>query len=317
MPSISVSRVMPACASATVFTFIRCWLACRMTTARVADTRSRWCTVMRSRPKKIGSKPQASSGAAGSVRVASMAQRRSITASKSTQPLQTLPSGAVRAWKPTNGNCHSPPAIRCECPSTRPGISTLSAKRVSSVKSPQACMRARSPTASTLPSRTATCVASGCIGFMVRILRAWKTVMSVMEAEGSVKKGSSGQRQRLRYHGQFERCDRLAVQHLDAPAAHPVAGLDLHQRRQRLRAGRLGHWAAARWGWAGHRSAECAAPRAPGHLSHRARPTSAPRCTGVVAARRRPCAVRARRSARGTSRRSHRRCARPPPCRAK
>ncbi len=53
------------------------------------------------------------------------------------------------------------PSFRWQWPSTKPGISTLSAKRSSSVYAPQAETRSRSPTARMRPSRTATCVASG------------------------------------------------------------------------------------------------------------------------------------------------------------
>src|SRR6218665_70796 len=64
------------------------------------------------------------------------------------------------------------PSLRWQWPSTKPGISTLAAKRSSSVNRPQACMSASVPTASTRPSRTATWLACGCIGVMVMILRA-------------------------------------------------------------------------------------------------------------------------------------------------
>jgi hypothetical protein len=50
-PTMSQSRVMPASRSIGVFTLIRWPLECEITTGRVALTRSRWRTVMRSLPK--------------------------------------------------------------------------------------------------------------------------------------------------------------------------------------------------------------------------------------------------------------------------
>ena len=67
---------------------------------------------------------------------------------------------------------HMLPSFRWQWPSIRPGISTLSVKRSSSVCAPQAADSSSEPTPRMRPSRTATCVASGCIGFIVMILRA-------------------------------------------------------------------------------------------------------------------------------------------------
>src|SRR5574337_499482 len=77
-----------------------------------------------------------------------------------------------------------PPSSRCEWPSIRPGTSTWSAKRRSSFAAPQPSRSAARPTPRMRPSRTATCVALGCIGFMVMMRRAAKTVVaaSVMAA---------------------------------------------------------------------------------------------------------------------------------------
>src|SRR3546814_8225440 len=70
-----------------------------------------------------------------------------------------------------------PPSMMWLWPSTKPGISTLSAKRSSFTAPSQHRMSSVRPTARMRPSRTATWLASGNPGVMVMILRAEKIVI--------------------------------------------------------------------------------------------------------------------------------------------
>src|SRR5690606_24025092 len=112
---------------------------------------------------------------------------------------------------------------------------------------PHSRIRSSEPTARIRPSRTATCVASGCIGFIVMILRACKTVAGAAAtwrviglAPGEYREMAGAPAKRS-CRPRVDNRPRPAVDHLDAPAAHPVRRRHFAQRRKLLRTGRLGH----------------------------------------------------------------------------